>query len=105
MCLFTNEGRTRGYYSTGLDVFSVTERDHTYNKNRELGGHKVLTEVQADTSAECGGVSRQALISDALRILSPFYSEWLSLMLECPLVDTTYNNHILTEVLAMHKPV
>lgn len=26
---------------------------------REQGGHKLLTELQADTEAECGGVSRQ----------------------------------------------
>lgn len=40
-------------------MFAVTERDHTYNTKRELGGRRVLTEVQADTRAECGGVSRQ----------------------------------------------
>lgn len=42
-------------------MFDVTERDQTYTTaKRELGGHKVLTELQADSRAACGGVSDKA---------------------------------------------
>lgn len=40
LCVFVcdrqREGRTRGYHSTGLDVFGITDRDHTRTKKGRI---------------------------------------------------------------------
>ncbi|XP_034714090.1 guanine nucleotide-binding protein G(I)/G(S)/G(O) subunit gamma-2 isoform X1 [Etheostoma cragini] len=53
----------------------ASRRDHTYiKKEKELGEYKVQTELQADTRAECGGVSRQARAHERTCLTAPMAS-------------------------------